>query len=100
MKTVFSYLCVFFLAIGVTQGQELPEVNTLVPVPNSPEAEAFARYGEVPISYYTGKPNVAVPIYTIQGKELSVPISLSYDASGIKIQSIASSVGTLTPVVW
>ena len=92
---VFLAGCSMLNAQNTSQntGLDLPEVNALVQFPNSPEAEAFARYGNVPVSYYTGKPNVAVPIYTIQGKETSVPISLTYDASGIKVQSISTIAG-------
>lgn len=99
MKHFFLVLFFACCAVGTGQGEssgsglEAPDVNSLVSVPNSPEAEAFARYGNIPISYYTGKPNVSVPVYTISGKEVSVPVSLTYDSSGIKVQSISTSAG-------
>ncbi|MBD0832819.1 hypothetical protein [Aestuariibaculum sediminum] len=92
---VFKIL--FFLSISNyllhAQSLELPKVNSLVSVPSSPEAQAFTKYGDMPVSYYAGKPEISIPIYTIQGRELSVPVSITYDASGIKIQSLATSVG-------
>ncbi len=81
------------IADATADSQAQLDVNALVEVPNSPEAEAFTRYGNVPVSYYTGKPNISVPVYTIQGREMSVPVSLTYDVSGIKVQSISTSAG-------
>src|SRR5688572_27480870 len=55
-------------------------------VPPSPEAAALGAYGNVPVSLYTGTPNISIPLYQIQGSSLSLPISLSYNASGFKPQ--------------
>lgn len=71
----------------------LPKIEDLVKIPNSPEAQAFARYGNTPVNLYTGSPDVNLPIHTLQGRELSLPISLSYDASGLKVEQIATSAG-------
>ncbi|MEW7279663.1 hypothetical protein ABW636_13800 [Aquimarina sp. 2201CG1-2-11] len=78
---------------GDGQANDWSKYVPKIPVPNSPEAAAIEEFGKVGISYTTGTPNVTVPIYTIQGKELSVPISLSYDASGVKVDQIATSYG-------
>ncbi|MFT5892926.1 MAG: hypothetical protein ACI9Y7_003041, partial [Dokdonia sp.] len=69
------------------------ELNRSVPIPNSPEAEAFTQYGNTPVNMYAGSPNMGIPIYTHQGRELNLPVSLSYDASGIKVEQLATSVG-------
>ncbi|ASZ11249.1 hypothetical protein CK934_09865 [Chitinophaga sp. MD30] len=45
------------------------------------------------INLYTGVPDIGIPIYTVPSKELSVPISLSYKATGVRLQDIASYVG-------
>src|SRR3972149_3242304 len=62
-------------------------------IPPSPEAAAFLRYGEIPVDYSTGIPKIEIPIYTITEGNLSVPITISYHASGIKAMDIASEVG-------
>lgn len=61
--------------------------------PPSPNAQALARYASVPVNHYTGVPAINIPLYTLPGKELSVPISLSYHAGGNKVQDVASWVG-------
>lgn len=72
----------------ITFAQDLPNV-----VPPSPEAQAFQKYGDIPVSYYTGVPNISIPLYSINEGDISVPISLSYHASGIKVAEEASRVG-------
>ncbi|MEO0570801.1 MAG: hypothetical protein AAF039_03780 [Bacteroidota bacterium] len=69
------------------------EMNKMVNIPNSPEAEAFAKYGDFDVSMHTGTPDIAVPIYMIKGREMDINLSLSYDASGIKVEQLASWVG-------
>ena len=59
----------------------------------SPEAAAFRKYGEYQVSEYTGSPNISVPLYTINYKDIQIPIVLTYDASGIKVEQEASWVG-------
>jgi len=62
-------------------------------IPPSPNAQTFLKYGEFPVSNYTGIPDITVPIYTIKLKDISVPISISYNASGIRVDEEASRVG-------
>lgn len=62
-------------------------------VPPSPNASSLGMYGEVPVSYYTGTPAIDIPIVEAKGRQLSVPVSLSYHASGIKVDQQSGSVG-------
>lgn len=59
----------------------------------SPNAASFEKYGFVPVSTYTGIPQIEIPIYGIKVSDINMPISLSYHASGIRIEEIASWVG-------
>ncbi len=100
MKYLFIFLSVINFSLIMAQGPDdgggaitPPDFNTIVKVPNSPEASAFIQYGTTPISMYTGRPDISIPIHRIQGRELSLPISLSYDASGVKVSQIATNVG-------
>ena len=73
---------------AICSAQELPKI-----VPPSPEATSIAKFTEVPVSHYTGLPNINIPIYTIQSAGTTVPIGLSYHARGIRVEEIASRVG-------
>ena len=62
-------------------------------IPPSPQAQEMIRYGSTPVSLYTGTPNISIPIYTIKAKDISIPITLDYDASGVKVDQEAGLVG-------
>lgn len=62
-------------------------------IPPSPEAYALSRYGDIPVALYTGVPQIAIPIYTLEENDIVVDISLSYHAGGHKVDEVASSVG-------
>lgn len=59
----------------------------------SPEASSFSKYTDIPVSNYTGIPNIAIPIYTIKTSDITVPISFSYYSGGIRVDEEASRVG-------
>lgn len=62
-------------------------------IPPSPEAAALGRYGNVPVSLFTGTPEINIPLYELKGNSLSLPISLSYNASGFKPEEMATWTG-------
>lgn len=62
-------------------------------IPPSPNSYSLAKYGDVPVNLYTGVPDITVPIWTIRENGLSMDISLSYHASGVKVDEISSWVG-------
>ncbi|MEO5979352.1 MAG: hypothetical protein ABIS36_06505, partial [Chryseolinea sp.] len=63
-------------------------------IPSSPTAAALGEYGSNPVSLYTGTPSITIPLGSIKGSELELPISLSYMARGVKVEDHASWVGT------
>ena len=65
--------------------------NNLVPV--APTASQFVKYTEVPVSEYTGIPQISVPLYTIAVDGVQVPIDLTYHAGGVRVNQEASWVG-------
>ena len=70
------------------------QANTdLRPQVKSPEVNKFEQYMNMPVNLVSGTPQVSIPIYTLEYGGLILPISLEYDASGVKVESIASSVG-------
>lgn len=78
---------------GSNHNYNVPKIEDLVKIPNSPEAQAFTKYGNTKVNLYTGTPDINIPIHEIQGRELNMPVSLTYDASGIKVEQIATWVG-------
>lgn len=60
---------------------------------HSPSATEFVRYERIPVSYFNGLPSIEIPLYTAEAKDLYLPISLSYHASGIKVNQYPTAVG-------
>ena len=92
-RTFYFILLLMVLTIHYSYGQyadnkELPSV-----MPASPTAFEFLKYGEVPISKYTGIPNVSIPIYTIKAKGLDIPIHLTYHSNGFRVNEEAGWTG-------
>lgn len=80
-------LIAFLLPIcGATQ-------TTFNVLPPAPEATAAFKFSEVPVSLYSGLPNISIPLYDIKLKQLSIPIELSYHARGVRVDEIASRTG-------
>jgi hypothetical protein len=84
-------IMIFSLAVTTAYGQFDPALPKLAPV--SPNAAALGKFGEIPVGYYTGIPNVSVPLYVLTAGDLQIPVSIDYHAGGIKVEEMASSVG-------
>ncbi|MCX2496399.1 RHS repeat protein [Pedobacter sp. PF22-3] len=62
-------------------------------VPSSPQTAAFGKFGDIPVGNFTGAASVSVPVYTINIKDFSLPISIAYHTAGIRVEEISSNVG-------
>jgi YD repeat-containing protein len=62
-------------------------------IPTSPEMYGLGKFGDIPVSTYTGTPDISIPIYTIKSGSLSLPITLSYHATGIGVSEESTWVG-------
>jgi YD repeat-containing protein len=60
---------------------------------HSPEVSNLGKYGEYAIDNSTGVPSIDIPLHTIKGTRLRADVSLSYHASGIKVDQESSFVG-------
>ncbi|GHV33599.1 hypothetical protein FACS1894177_09880 [Bacteroidia bacterium] len=84
-------LFIYLLGLSNVFSQSIPENNKFIPP--SPTIAELGKYGMIPVSHYTGVPNISIPLYTIECGSLKLPISLSYHAGGIRVEQIASWVG-------
>jgi hypothetical protein len=90
-----SSLLIFFFIIysaeSFSQSTDgMAKNDYLVP---GPTAASLGKYGDVPVNYNSGIPNISIPIYEIKEGNISLPVSLSYHAGGIKVQEEATPVG-------
>lgn len=59
----------------------------------SPNAAELGKYGKIPVSYFTGIPNISVPLTEVKGKNLTLPVHLTYHADGNKPEQHPGWVG-------
>lgn len=94
-----SILLLFLLnSVATSLAQDVnlygkPDIMSEKISPETPSATALIRYIDHPVSYDTGIQDISIPIYTIKTRELELPISISYHASGIKVDDESTEVG-------
>lgn len=62
-------------------------------IPPSPNAASLGSFGNIPVGLYTGTPTVNIPLHTIQYKDLRLPMSLTYQGTGVRVGQEAPWVG-------
>lgn len=80
LLAIFSFNC-----IGQ---QQIPIKN----VP-SPEIAGLGEYGKVPVSLYTGVPDISVPVYELKAGSYSLSLSASYHLASVKPNSQSGCLG-------
>lgn len=86
----YTWLCVLALSAGVLAKQVQAQTTFN---PGSYNANSMTRGTAVPINHFTGVPNISVPLFSLPGRALSVPIALSYHAGGHQVNEFANWVG-------
>ena len=58
----------------------------LTPVHNvaSPEAGTLGMFGSVPVSQYTGQPDISIPLYEVNAGNFTLPLTARYHLSSVK----------------
>jgi|21_taG_2_1085346.scaffolds.fasta_scaffold00086_2 YD repeat-containing protein len=92
-----KFLVVLILGYATANAQLSTEKTFIdynnIEMPVSPNAASLGTYGDTPVNLATGIPNISIPIYTLEVDGVNVPISLSYHASGIQVNELATAVG-------
>lgn len=86
----FNLLLIFFSAQSQTQEPYKYMGTYTQPAPNVASLGKFVDY---PVGYYTGAPQISIPLYNLQDGAAKTAISLSYHPSGIRVAELASWVG-------
>jgi YD repeat-containing protein len=77
MNKIFIKCCIF-LIISTSSYSQWKQTSYSIPSPN---AAALGTYGEIPVSLFTGTPNISIPLYELKGNKIQLPISLSYHSA-------------------
>ena len=90
-KLLILFLSTLLSQFAFSQPTNSIVKETVMPAPN---AASLGKYGDIPVSLYTGTPSVSIPIYTIIEGPLNLPISLDYHiGSGVRVAETASWAG-------
>ena len=91
----FILFCFSFCVVGQIMDRnqnsyvkELPNI-----VPPSPQAYSLGSYGDVNVGYFTGTIQPSIPLLNYSVGGINVPISLSYQSNGIKVDQTDGSAG-------
>lgn len=88
-KNLLILLSVVLFKFNGMAGTTLNEPVT-IPTPNT---TAIAQYGIIPMSLYTGKANVSIPLYDCNTRGINLNVNLLYDTSGILVNTLPSWTG-------
>lgn len=89
MKSMSLFL-LFCTTTALSQAPESYFSDISLP---SPAASEMTRYDAQLPNLFTGTANVQVPLYTIDFDGFSLPITMSYNASGVKVNQEATEAG-------
>ncbi len=86
----YGLLAAICISINATAQENDYRANL---IPPSPDASALGKYAESAIGLFAGTLPLSIPIYTVKDGGLQIPVYLSYNASGNKIEEAASFAG-------
>lgn len=83
-------ICLFFLFFSNTIlfGQSIP-----LSLPPTPNAAALGIYGQIPVSFFNGLPQIDIPVGKVETGSGGLAISLSYHAGGVRPDQRSGWVG-------
>lgn len=87
MKEISLLFISIIYSIGLIAQTSLPK-----DVP-SPNASDLGRYGDIPVSYFNGRPEIKIPLYSLSARGVTLPVTLNHDASGVLVNSLPGWTG-------
>lgn len=74
-------------------GHSQTDVRQPIALPAPVSVFEFLKYGEVPVSEYSGNAMINIPIYSISVDGVNLPLEINYSTGGIKVSQEAGIVG-------
>lgn len=62
-------------------------------IPPAPNAAELGKYGTYPVGLVTGIPDISFPLFQVSSGSLKLPISISYHASGNRVNDKSTDLG-------
>jgi len=93
-------LIIWGLLFGGMESIMGQRLENMISIPATPQTTALFKAVAAPVSYYTGQPDISIPIYTISQDGVEIPISISFSTSGIFVTEEATSIGLGIRLNW
>lgn len=98
---ILQILCsLFFFPLNVGAQAKIPGClptngvsSSLYVEPQTPNAASLGRYGDCPVSLFTGRPSISIPLYNFKVRNMVLPINLDYDAGGVMVNCLPGWAG-------
>ncbi|WDO13683.1 hypothetical protein MH928_03025 [Flavobacterium sp. WW92] len=95
MKKIYALAAMLGMA-AIAHAQN-PEIKSELPtiLPPSPTVAALMKFEEVPVSNYTGVPDISIPVFSTptRSKDINLDISLKYHPASAAASETASDAG-------
>ena len=88
MRKIFLLLCFWTIICQYAIAQNSRPFS--IPSPNATD---LGRYGDIPVSPYTGQPNISIPLYDFTIRGVRLPVTLNYQATGVMMNSLPGWTG-------
>lgn len=59
----------------------------------SPEVANLGMFGTIPVSHFTGVPDISIPLFNVNSGKYTLPVSMSYHLASVKPDSQYGSLG-------
>jgi len=84
MKKTYILFVTIFICVNLLFSQDSPNVNYPVNKVNLPDVASLMKFIDYPTDLHSGLMSINIPLYEIIEGDLTLPISVSYHASGLK----------------
>lgn len=81
MKRIIVMICTIFVGTQIILGQKNFSTTKNF---QSPDAASLHTYSAIPVSKYTGIPDVAMVLYNLSLKDMNIPVALKYNHQNVK----------------
>ena len=93
LTAIILTILINFTNLHAQSSNPLPNLEPVSILPVSPNNAALGNYVQLPISSYTGIPDINIPLWQASLGDINLPLVLSYHSGGIKVDEISSWVG-------
>lgn len=97
MKNTRKYIKIVLQAISLlgfaTADAQVPDPAPFIQNHTTTTEAGSFNFSSNSVDYYTGKASTSIPIHTYKGRELDLPMALSYTSDGVQVEELASITG-------